>query len=498
MDSYRLLTGVLLMSMTIGFAQPVRAESPATEPTAASLAWTSHDPKVVQARAWISQGQFAQAEELLKQPDPTADASAIEARKQTLEIIRRIRIEYRFSAQDVVEATKDQLPNVTLDMVQRWQKAGQVQSRVIDGQICYFRQEPSNLFRFCSEAKAMLPTRPATQPKEPWTLVGHLQHVIAAAAASDSPYVLPVRHTLKYTLIVPPDAPGMKPGALVRVWLPFPQEFGRRQYDVRLISASPTGAQLAPLGTPQRSLYFEQRVGTDAKPLVFEESVEFTSAAYYPNLDPAAALPLPADYQQGNLGQRLPHIQFTPELKALVHEIVGSETNPLLNARKIYYWIAQNVSYYSEEEYCTIPSFAVACYNRRKGDCGIQSTLFITMARIAGIPARWQSGWETKPDDLSMHDWAEMYIAPWGWLPVDQSYGLQESDDPKVKEFYIGHLDSYRMIVNTNWGEPLVPPKNSLRSEPADFQRGEVEIDGNNLYFNQWKYAAQWNWETKP
>jgi hypothetical protein len=87
-----------------------------------------------------------------------------------------------------------------------------------------------------------------------------------------------------------------------------------------------------------------------------------------------------------------------------------------------------------------------------------------------------------------MHDWTEVYIEPWGWLPCDPSYGLQKSDDPKVREFYIGHQDCYRMIVNTDYGCPLVPPKQSLRSEPADFQRGEVEIDGRNLYFDEWDY----------
>ena len=44
------------------------------------------------------------------------------------------------------------------------------------------------------------------------------------------------------------------------------------------------------------------------------------------------------------------------------------------------------------------------------------------------------------------------------------------------------------MIVNLDYGHPLTPPRKSLRSEPADFQRGEVELDGKNLYFEQWDY----------
>jgi hypothetical protein len=30
-----------------------------------------------------------------------------------------------------------------------------------------------------------------------------------------------------------------------------------------------------------------------------------------------------------------------------------------------------------------------------------------------------------------------------------------------------------------------------LRSEPADFQRGEVEVDGQNLYYDLWDYAMK-------
>src|SRR5204862_7534420 len=102
------------------------------------------------------------------------------------------------------------------------------------------------------------------------------------------------------------------------------------------------------------------------------------------------------------------------------------------------------------------------------------------MRRAAGLPALRQSGWENKPVGWNMHDWAEFYVEPWGWLPADASYGLQKSDDPRVREFYLGHQDSYRMIVNRDYGYPLVPEKKSLRSERADLQRGEVEIDGRN------------------
>jgi hypothetical protein len=38
----------------------------------------------------------------------------------------------------------------------------------------------------------------------------------------------------------------------------------------------------------------------------------------------------------------------------------------------------------------------------------------------------------------------------------------------------------------------------SLRSEPADFQRGEVEVDGRNLYFDEWDWDFQLDVEPVP
>ena len=47
------------------------------------------------------------------------------------------------------------------------------------------------------------------------------------------------------------------------------------------------------------------------------------------------------------------------------------------------------------------------------------------------------------------------------------------------------------MVVNNDFGCPLYPAKQYPRSETVDFQRGEVEWAGGNLYFDKWK----WNLE---
>ena len=475
--------------------------------TGASLAWTSDDSAVKQAIQLLNAGRFAEAEELLRADDGDAGAEPVQARTEMLEIIRRLRHEYRLDERALLDKLRKSVPDASAGDLKRWRDAGELQYRTIDGEIRYFNREPVNLFRFSEDARSRRDRDAragAATEKPKWWLEQHLKEVVAAAEAGESPEVTPIRHRISYKLTIPANARGAKAGSVARVWLPYPQEY-RQQKDVKLISASPGDPVIAPNatdgkeigGAAQRTLFFERTIDDPAKPMEFIAVYEYTSFAYYPKLDDAKAKPLPANWSDAYLRERLPHIAFTPELRAKVAEIVGDETNPLAKARRIFQFVSDNIRYCGEEEYGLIPSFSTKALTAQKGDCGVQGMLFITMCRAAGIPARWQSGWETKPINWNMHDWAEFYVAPWGWLPADPSYGLQKSDDPKVRWFYFGHQDSYRLIVNLDYGSPLHPPKHSLRSEPADFQRGEVEIDGRNLYFDEWSWNFSFEQDPK-
>ena len=110
-----------------------------------------------------------------------------------------------------------------------------------------------------------------------------------------------------------------------------------------------------------------------------------------------------------------------------------------------------------------------------KGDCGFQALLFITMCRIAGIPARWQSGWYINPLMASPHDWALFYVKPYGWLPADLSFGGTRRENEKLRSFYFGNLDGFRMVANSDFMKDFVPKPNFLRFDPTDNQLGEAE-----------------------
>jgi len=112
-----------------------------------------------------------------------------------------------------------------------------------------------------------------------------------------------------------------------------------------------------------------------------------------------------------------------------------------------------------------------------------------------GIPARWQSGWVYSDDAVgydNMHDWGWLYLAPYGWVPMDVTTGQLPSDDPALRWFYLGGLDAYRIAFNDDYSRDFVPAKQHFRSETVDLQRGEAEWRGGNLYFDQWDYGFEW------
>jgi hypothetical protein len=186
--------------------------------------------------------------------------------------------------------------------------------------------------------------------------------------------------------------------------------------------------------------------------------------------------------------EQLPHICFTDDIKRLADSITGNDTEPFSVVSKIYFWFKENIPWTAALEYSTIPNIPEYALLNKRGDCGIQTLLFISMLRYKGIPVRWQSGWMMPPEHQNLHDWCEVYYAGPGWVPVDISYDLQKSENTSARDFYLSGIDSYRLIVNEGIAGPLHPHKQYLRSEPYDFQRGEVEWSGGNLYFDKWNY----------
>ena len=118
----------------------------------------------------------------------------------------------------------------------------------------------------------------------------------------------------------------------------------------------------------------------------------------------------------------------------------------------------------------------------RRGDCGLQALLFITLCRIAGIPARWQSGLDAKPGDIGEHDWAMFYTDKAGWRYADLSYGSSYIRGAlKRWDFFFGNADPYRIPINEGFQKEFDIPGKYPRIDPYDNQCGEAEYADHGL-----------------
>ncbi len=146
-----------------------------------------------------------------------------------------------------------------------------------------------------------------------------------------------------------------------------------------------------------------------------------------------------------------------------------------------------HVRYSYMREYFLLPPIAEYAALGLKGDCGVQALLFITLCRIAGVPARWQSGLYAAPGDVGSHDWAQFYAPGWGWLFADCSFGgaARRAGNVERWKFYFGNLDPYRMVANSRFQAPLRPALQFGRNDPYDNQSGECEGETRSLRPNE-------------
>lgn len=440
----------------------------------------------------IKSGSFSRAKQIINGIIANKEISGAERYDllMQVDILERIEKDFKKRQNDILPQIQKYYPDADSAMLADWEKDGSLEMMLIDGEKRYFNNAAANLFRVNKEAKKKKIEIEGTPESK---LNEFLSSFIPKAVSSTDKdgFSSPVKFNIKYTLSV--DENSVPAGELIRAWLPFPREEHLRQKSVKLLNTSEPNYILADNASyPQRTIYME-KIAEAGKTTKFEIEFEYTGYSQINRINQADIKP----YDTGSslykeyTSERKPHIVFTDELKSLSQKIVGTETDPYQKAKKIFQWISKEVPWASAREYSTIDSISSYCVAKGYGDCGIKALLFITLARYNGIPAKWQSGWMLHPGSVNLHDWAEAYFEGHGWIPVDVDFGMQNSADKEVEDFYFGGIDSYHMVVNDDYGKNLFPAKIYPRSETNDFQRGEVEWKGGNLYFDEWDYNIE-------
>jgi len=445
-----------------------------------------------QIRTEFNEGNLAMVKTLTDSVKKICPHNKLQVHKSDsiFQIAMRIELDFPFTESMIDKKLKDRFGAFTPDEKKEWEKNSWLEWKMINGEKRYFSRAASNLglIRSFYLERSRRDSLEAADPEIIYRKK-HTQSIIKASENGPKP-VLPINITINYTVTVNADA--VPAGEIVRCWLPYPKENHPRQQNVRMLSVSEDNFIVAPDSAIHRTIYMEA-IAEKGLPVIFNISYSYKSSGQYFDPDKLKII----TYDKNSLlnkeytSEQLPHICFTEKVKYLADSITGPEERPFEIVRKIYTWFTNRIPWAGAQEYSIIPNIPEYVLKNRRGDCGMQTFLFMSMLRYRGIPVRWQSGWKVPPDAKNLHDWCEVYFEGTGWVPVDISYGLQYSDNQKTREFYISGIDSYRLIINEGIASRLYPEKKFLRSEPFDFQRGEVEWRGGNLYFDKWDYNME-------
>jgi transglutaminase-like putative cysteine protease len=139
-------------------------------------------------------------------------------------------------------------------------------------------------------------------------------------------------------------------------------------------------------------------------------------------------------------------VTISPRVRALADEITAGKTTPIDQARAIYQYLITNMTYDK-----TTPGWGRGDTERacdvKKGNCTDFHSLFMSLARAKGIPARFVIGFPLSAKDGQVkgyHCWAEFYVKGRGWIPVDAS-DASKTTDPTIREALFGNLDPDRI-----------------------------------------------------
>lgn len=465
-------------------------------PLASASTRVDHPP-VDAIIAQIDAGHFKAADAAIGNALTTSKLSADSKTALTFqrERMRRILLDFTLSADDVKARVRKEIPDLTDAEFAKWNAAGLFEHQVIDGRTLYFKRSPGNLFRLSPEAVA----RRAVQTPigdGPMEALNERQRAIYHAALTEQrSSVLPRR--LRMTQILTVKADAVPAGETVRAWIPYPQAVPGQQEDIRYVASEPATHAIAPESAKQRTVYLE-KPAVAGHATEFSVTYELTLLAQYHAIDPARVTaekitPELAPF----VAERAPHIVFTDAMRKFSHDAVGDEKNPYRIAQKLFAAV-DRIPWAGAREYSTITNISDYALHAGHADCGQQTLLLMTLLRLNGIPTRWQSGMvysDDGSDYSNIHDWGYLYLAPYGWVPMDVTTGrlhLAASDDKALEWFYLGGLDNYRIAFNNDFGRRFQPPKQQFRSDDVDSQRGEAEWKGGNLYFDQTGYDFKW------
>ena len=170
-------------------------------------------------------------------------------------------------------------------------------------------------------------------------------------------------------------------------------------------------------------------------------------------------------------------VTLSPRVRKLAADIVRGRNSTMTKARALYDYTVSVMRYDK-----TLPGWGNGDTERAcdlfAGNCTDFHSLFISLARSAGIPARFVMGYALPAaggtgEISGYHCWAEFFDARAGWVPVDAS---EASKHPEKRNYFFGRLDRDRVALSLGRDLRLTP---SQAGGPVNYLLKPVlEADG--------------------
>ena len=124
---------------------------------------------------------------------------------------------------------------------------------------------------------------------------------------------------------------------------------------------------------------------------------------------------------------------------------------PYWLARAAYEWLVRKIHYKRVPGWVDAPTIL----RRGYGTCSPISFAYVAVCRALGVPARFMAGtrWRNKDPsyDREFHRWCEVYIPPYGWVPVDPS-AVGKDPTPLRAALHWGHLPETDLVMTLGGG----------------------------------------------
>ncbi|QWV99274.1 transglutaminase domain-containing protein [Geomonas nitrogeniifigens] len=161
------------------------------------------------------------------------------------------------------------------------------------------------------------------------------------------------------------------------------------------------------------------------------------------------------------------------EVKKLADSIVKGKTTVLDKAKAIYDWACENM-YRDPATVGCGKGDVCELLKKPGGKCTDISSVYIALARAAGVPAREVFGLrlgKKAEEDVTtwQHCWVEFFLPGTGWVPVDpadvrkamlvEKLELKDAKTSEYREYFWGGIDPYRFKIASGRDLVLNPPQ---------------------------------------